>query len=671
MSDSIRVGGDYRGRYTVRRQIAEGGTSRVYLVHDRWLSRDVALKKGVPGDRYARGDLQAIFTNEDRILGRLNGAFAPSRYEFLPDDLELYMEYRPGRTLDTYLAEWMPAMSFPVDIELLRLVISILEAVQFCHRAGVIVADLKPQNIQVGPGQSERAFCVSLLDFGSAWTDDRTSRRQGADYSVGYGAPELLRGEVPSTASDVYSLGAILFALFGRKEPSLDLSPRDFAGRRTLVLPALQDLVLRLTEDSSARRPAVEDALIALRACEDELADLARAAGVRCPRCQGPVPDTAARFCRHCGAALFRETKVLTEEMEASGKVDPLARMVECARDGEYMHALFWAKLALQANLLPPKHQVLALDIALRVPAESPFASQLASSISFDDLSEGPERRKYLVCLGQVLQARGDPFGPRRALFEQAVKEWPEEELLWCWLYLASDPVRQEEVLQSGLAHHPESARIRFHLGRVLHQRGARGEALVTWVEAVQKGEREPRFLRALYKLAQEQADHPRAEVLREVILSGQPQNLQEALDLVRFAAEEGRTARALEVIDQALSQDPYNHDLRRCKAEILFGQRKYELVLDLEWVKAPGDDAFLRTLKGRCCYELGRASDAAQEMAAIITRGEGTAESWFYLVRCYQRLGKADHARQALGQALRAFPDDERLRRLAVTGTK
>jgi predicted Zn-dependent protease len=182
----------------------------------------------------------------------------------------------------------------------------------------------------------------------------------------------------------------------------------------------------------------------------------------------------------------------------------------------------------------------------------------------------------------------------------------------------------------------------------------------------VQKGKREPRFLQAIYQLAQELADHSRAEVLREVILSRQPENPQEALDLARFAMREGRAARALEAIEQGLSQDPLNPDLRRCKAEVLFGQRKYELVLDLDWVKAAGDDTFLRTLKGQSFYELGRYAEAAQEMAAVITKGNGTAETWYILVRSYQRLGKSDHARQALSNALRAFPDDEHLQRLA-----
>jgi len=665
MTNTIRIGRDYRGRYTVRRQIATGGTSIVYLAHDRLLSRDVALKKGVPGDRYTRDTLCTIFANEHQILTRLKGVCSPRCYEFLPDELELYMEYRPGRTLDAYLEEWT-STTFPADDVLLRLARSVVEAVQSCHKAGVIVADLKPRNIQVGPGEAQGTFCLTLLDFGSAWINANTTQGRGADYSAGYGAPELLRGEIPTPASDIYSVGAILFALFARKEPTLHVPPRDFAERRSLVLPALQDLVTRLTEYEPARRPTVEAALNSLRACAEELAELARAGARKCPSCQRPVAEASARFCRHCGAPLIRETRVLSGEMENTGRADPVTRMVECQRAGEYLNALFWAKEALKTNRLPPEHQVSALEIALRVPGEFDFASQLAFSIPFDTLREISARKKYLVCLGQVLQERRDPFVPYRARFERAVSESPEEELLWYWLYLASDSAQQEEVLRSGLAYHPESAKLRFYLGRVLDQRGARGEALAMWVEAVQKGERELRFLQAIYQLSQELADHSRAEVLREVILSRQPENPQEALDLARFATQKGRAARALEAIEQGLSQDPHNLDLRRCKAEVLFGQQKYELLLELDWVKTAGDDTFLRTLKGQSFYELGRYAEAAQEMAAVITKGNGTAETWYILVRSYQRLGKSDHARQALSNALRAFPDDEHLQRLA-----
>ncbi|HWP84052.1 MAG TPA: tetratricopeptide repeat protein, partial [Terriglobia bacterium] len=603
---------------------------------------------------------------------RLNGEFAPSRYEFLPDDLELYMEYRPGRTLDVYLEQWTSKMAFPPDEVLLRLAQSVVEAVQSCHRTGVIVADLKPRNIQIGRGEAARPFSVTLLDFGSAWLIGSPNPRPSADYSPGFGAPELLRGESPTPASDLYSVGAILFALFARREPSLHLPPRDFGNRQSLVLPALQDLVMHLTEDEPADRPTVEEALTALRACADDVADLARAAGAHCPRCQQPVPEVSARFCRHCGAPLTRETRVLSEERGASDRADPLGRMAECERAGDYVSALFWAKHAFQTNRLPPRDRVVALEIALRVFGELDFASKLASSLSAEELPNESDQRKYLVCLGQLLagldrfRPNQNQFAQYREQFERAVEKWPEQEFLWCWLYLASDPAQQEKILQSGLTHHPDSARIRLYLGRVQLQRGARHEALSTWVDAVQNGEREPRFLQAVYKLAQELADQTRTEVLREVILSGQPQTPQEALDLARFAAQEGRTAKALEAVEQGLSQDPHNPDLRRCKAEILYAQRKYELVLDLDWVKTAGDDAFLRILKGRCFYELGRAAEAAQEMAAVITRGEGTAETWFILVRCYQRLGKSDYARKALDQALRAFPDDEGLRRLA-----
>jgi Flp pilus assembly protein TadD len=97
-----------------------------------------------------------------------------------------------------------------------------------------------------------------------------------------------------------------------------------------------------------------------------------------------------------------------------------------------------------------------------------------------------------------------------------------------------------------------------------------------------------------------------------------------------------------------------------------LFQQHKYELVLELDWIKAVADDPFLRTLKGRCLYELRRYAEAVHEMVALINMGHGTLDVWYHLVRCYQRLGKSDHARQALSQALRLFPNDESLKRLA-----
>ena len=665
MSDSIRIGSDYRGRYQIGREIARGGTSSVYLAHDRWLSRDIALKKGHPGDQYTKDALTTIFANEDYILSRLQGNFAPSRFEFLPEDLELYMEYLPGHSLDKFLDQWVREGGFPADDVLLRIARNIFMAVQSCHRAGVIVADLKPRNIQIDRGTTADDLSIRLLDFGSAWASDRTSQQRDVDYSAGYGAPELLRREIPTYASDLYSLGAILFALLARQEPGLNLPPRNFGERGSLILPTLQHLVLRLTDDSPDRRPLVEESLATLRACEEELADLAKSLGLQCPQCQMSIPDMAARFCRHCGVSLTRETRVLTQELDTSGKVNPLTRMLEYEHAGEYMHSLYWAKQALKANRLPIEHHVRALGIALRVPAETDFALELASSISFDQLSEASLQRDYLVYLGHVLKARGESFEPKRELFKLGAKSWPKEELLWSWLYLASDQSQQEEVLRLGLLHHPESAKIRFYLGHVYYQRGARSEALTTWMEAFQKGEREPKFLRAVYQLALELEDNSRADVLREVILSGQPRNADEALDLVHFAAEEGRAAKALEAIELGLAKDPYNRDLRRCKAEVLLSQQKYELALDLDWVKSPGGDEHLRSLKARCLYELGRHAEAAQEMAAVIKIGKGTAEIWFDLIRCYQRLGETKHAREALNGALRVFPNDERLLRL------
>lgn len=663
----IAVGSEYRGKYRVLREIATGGTSSVYLLRDLRLDRPVVLKKGVPGDHYKEEDLRAIFTNEDRILVRLNGRFAPTRFEFLPEALELYMAYCPGRTLDAYLQEWISTGTFPSDEHLVRLAESILEAVRSCHSAGVIIADLKPRNIQIGQGTTETSVSITLLDFGSSWIVGQSDAGRRPDYSLGYGAPELHSGEIPTQASDVYSFGAILFALFARREPSLTTSPRNFGERASSIHPPLRELILRTTQENPAARPPVEEVQRILRDCAQTLAELAQAR-FKCPQCDKPIPDQKARFCRFCGAKLTRETLVLSHTPPVfRPDVDPVRQMVKSRQAGEYMNALFWAKKAHELGALSAEHKVDALEIALQVSKQTfheyEFAADLALSICPDGLS-GEVKRRYLVGLGEILKARKLNFQPYRQLFEEGVKTWPNEESLWLWLALAS-PERKEEILRQGLEHRPESAKIRLHLGWVLNQKGARAEALAVWVEAIQLAEHETRFLIGVYQLARELNDHKRAEIVRQVILGKQPQDANEALLLSQFAAEEGHVAKALAYVDKGLLLDPCNDSLQHQKAKILFSEGKYELVLELDWMKAPNDVA-LRIMKGKCLYEVRRYAEAAHEMAAIISSGNGTEESWFYLVRCYQRLGQLSYARKALSEALRAFPNSEQLRRLA-----
>ncbi|MCS7238828.1 MAG: tetratricopeptide repeat protein [Thermoguttaceae bacterium] len=665
MKEALRIGSEHRGRYRVQRQIATGGTSCVYLLRDFRLNRDVVLKQGIASDRYKIQDLREIFANEDRILGRLNGRFAPRRYEFLPDELELYMEYCPGKTLDTYLQGWILHKKFPPDDKLIRLAATILEAVQACHEAGVIVADLKPRNIQLGRGAEEGEVSVTLLDFGSAWLTSGATMRHGVDYTVGYGAPELLKGQTPTEASDLYSFGAILFALFAQREPGLEVPPRDFADRRTLVLPALQELVLQLTEEEPSCRPTLQHTVKALHDCLEDLVELSRAKW-HCPKCQQLIPDQSARFCRHCGAKVSRETIVLTDvHTRFRDGADPISQMLECLRVGELMNALFWAKKARELSVLTTETTVIAVETALQVPGQSDFAYDLALSIASEPLT-GDLKRRYLVCLAQVLKAKKINFAPFQDLFADGVKNWPREEWLWLGLYFASPAERSEEILREALRHNLESSMIRRELGWVLFRKGARAEALAIWVDAVQLGDRDPRFLRGVFQLAKELEDRHHAEILREIILGQQPRDSAEALALADFAYQEGCISKALELVDKGLSHDPYDSSLRRFKAKILFSQHKYELVLELQWMKDPQMDVELRTIKGRSLYELGRYLEAAQELCAILRTGKGTPETWYYLVRCYQRLGKFEHAREALREARKAFPNDELLRLLA-----
>jgi eukaryotic-like serine/threonine-protein kinase len=120
------------------------------------------------------------------------------------------MEYVDGQTLDQYVRDSLPTLS-----ERLRLVLSISDAVQYAHQNLVVHRDLKPGNILVTrEGQPKLLdFGVAKLLSGAQHTDSR------APLTFAYAAPEQIKGEAITTATDVYALGVILFELLTGERP--------------------------------------------------------------------------------------------------------------------------------------------------------------------------------------------------------------------------------------------------------------------------------------------------------------------------------------------------------------------------------------------------------------------------------------------------------------------
>ena len=207
------------GPYRVVREIGRGGMGIVYLAEraDGEFEQRVALKlvrRGLDEEEVAR------FRRERQILARLDHPAIARLF-----DGGVHSDGRPYFAME--LVEGEPITAFcdarrlPID-ERLRLLRRVCEAVQYAHGNLVVHRDLKPTNILVSPDG-----VLKLLDFGIA---KLLSDASGADLpeltragmrflTPAYAAPEQLRGEAVSTATDVYALGVILFELLAGRRP--------------------------------------------------------------------------------------------------------------------------------------------------------------------------------------------------------------------------------------------------------------------------------------------------------------------------------------------------------------------------------------------------------------------------------------------------------------------
>ncbi|HET6984669.1 MAG TPA: serine/threonine-protein kinase [Myxococcaceae bacterium] len=211
--------GDRIGPYVVLEVLGSGGMAEVWRARrdDGAFHREVALK--LPRMISLRRDMAARFARERDILAGLEHPNIARFYDagVAADGLPyLAMELVDGKPLNA----WCDERHLLVQARL-RLFAQVLAAVQFAHANLVIHRDLKPSNILVtDEGQ------VRLLDFGIAKLladDDRTqteiTRWGGRILTPVYASPEQIQGEALTIASDVYSLGVLLFELLTGARP--------------------------------------------------------------------------------------------------------------------------------------------------------------------------------------------------------------------------------------------------------------------------------------------------------------------------------------------------------------------------------------------------------------------------------------------------------------------
>ena len=210
--------GQILGDYRIVGVIGEGGMGTVYRAVRADAEYEQAVAVKIVRGGFDSAALAERFRQERQILANLSH---PSIARLLdggttPDGLPyLVMEFIAGKTLTAYCNQHHLGIT-----ERLRLFRQACGAVEYAHQRLVIHRDLKPGNILVN-----EAGEVKLLDFGvaklvAAEAESQTQQTIGVNWlTPGYASPEQICGEPMTTASDVYSLGVILYELFSGCSP--------------------------------------------------------------------------------------------------------------------------------------------------------------------------------------------------------------------------------------------------------------------------------------------------------------------------------------------------------------------------------------------------------------------------------------------------------------------
>ncbi len=198
-------------RYSLDREIGRGGMGAVWLGRDEVLGRPVAVKRVGMAPGGTSPDLKRA-EREARIAASLNHPHIVGVFDLVDDEDQQYlvMEYVEGTTL----AELIRSRGALDRRDAARLLSQVASALAAAHASGIVHRDVKPSNILVRPdGQ------VKLSDFGIARTlaDASLTQTGLVTGSPAYLAPEVASGQLATTASDVWAIGATLYhALSGR-----------------------------------------------------------------------------------------------------------------------------------------------------------------------------------------------------------------------------------------------------------------------------------------------------------------------------------------------------------------------------------------------------------------------------------------------------------------------
>jgi serine/threonine protein kinase len=255
-------------RYQLLEPLGKGGMAVVYRARDLMLERLVAVKV-LREDYSSDPAFQERFRQEAKAAANLSHPNIVTMHDFGLDNGKLFlvMEYVPGTDLKTLTKErgrFTPEEALP-------LLIQACAGIGYAHRAGLVHCDVKPQNMLVTPDMR-----LKVADFGIARALSTIHPDEQSDVIWGspqYFAPEQASGAAPAPASDVYSLGIIMYEMLTGSLPFQGTTATDLARLHVEeeppllsemipeISPALEQIMTKVLSKEPSQRYRTADQL--------------------------------------------------------------------------------------------------------------------------------------------------------------------------------------------------------------------------------------------------------------------------------------------------------------------------------------------------------------------------------------------------------------------------
>ena len=252
------------GKFVITRELGRGATGTVYLCHDSFLSKDVAIKLynfDVDASDKETRTRRKLFFNEAYLVGKMNH---PNILPILDagedaDHCYVVMEYVRG-------AQPLAVFCKPDNLLPVRKVVEVIfkcaKALDYAHRKGLVHRDIKPGNILMTAEGD-----VRIVDFGVAhMAGNEEGQLKGLVGSPSYMAPEQMRQQPSTVQTDLYSLGIVMYELLTGKRPFYGdnlsrlvhqivyATPAPVHRLRPEVPGMLEDIVYKALEKDPAKR---------------------------------------------------------------------------------------------------------------------------------------------------------------------------------------------------------------------------------------------------------------------------------------------------------------------------------------------------------------------------------------------------------------------------------